>query len=79
MISLAVRSPKATDRCTSPAVSSSSVPSDADRAAREANSPALRAERSSSCGSIPRRRTRELAAPLSTRIGTAARVVNVRW
>ncbi len=69
MISPAVRGPKATERWTRCAVSESSVPSLAERPAREASSSEDRAERSSSCGSTPNARTSALAEPLSSLIG----------
>ena len=53
MISPAVREPNSTDRSISSAVSGSRVPTDAERAISEASSVELRAERSSSCGSMP--------------------------
>ena len=71
MISPAVRLPNSTERSISSAVSGSSVPSSAEREMREASSVDERAERSSSCGSIPSRRTIALAEPLSSRIGQA--------
>ena len=66
MISPAVRVPNSTDRSISSAVSTSRVPRSAERWMSEASSVELRAERSSSCGSMPRRRTNALAEPLST-------------
>ena len=69
MISPAVRVPNSTERSMSSAVSASRVPWSAERCTSEASSWELRAERSSSCGSMPRRRTIALAEPLSTRIG----------
>ena len=79
MISAAVRSPNVTEACTSPAVSGSSVPCEADRLTSDASSLEERAERSSSCGSMPRRRTITLAVPLSARIGPFMAAVNARW
>ena len=69
MISPAVRVPNSTERSISSAVSASRVPSSAERAINEASSVELRAERSSSCGSMPSRRTSALAAPLRKRMG----------
>ena len=69
MISPAVRVPNSTERSISSAVSGSRVPSSAEREISEASSVDDRAERSSSWGSIPSRRTIALAEPLSTRIG----------
>ena len=69
MISPAVRVPNSTERSISSAVSASSVPWSAERCTSEASSCELRAERSSSCGSMPSRRTIVLAEPLRTRIG----------
>ena len=79
MISPAVRAPNSTERSISSAVSASRVPTDAERAISEASSVELRAERSSSCGSMPSRRTNALAEPLSRRIGTRITAVNPRW
>ena len=79
MISPAVRVPNSTDRSISSAVSVSSVPCSADRCASDASSAELLADRSSSCGSSPRRRTSALAEPLSSRIGTRFTDVKVRW
>ena len=79
MISPAVRVPNSTDRSISSAVSASRVPSSADREISEASSVDDRAERSSSWGSIPRRRTIALAEPLSTRIGPRITAVKRRW
>ncbi len=82
MISPAEREPNSTDFSISSAVSGSRVPTDAERAISEASSVELRAERSSSCGSIPRRRTTALAEPLSTRMGpriTAVKPRMNRW
>ncbi len=79
MISPAVRVPNSTERSISSAVSASSVPSSAEREIREASSVDDRADRSSSWGSMPRRRTIALAEPLSTRIGPRMRAVNRRW
>ena len=70
MISPAVRVPNSTERSISSAVSTSSVPRSADRWTSEASSVELRADRSSSCGSMPSRRTTALAESLSSRIGT---------
>ena len=78
MISPAVRVPNSTDRSISSAVSASRVPTDADREMSETSSIELRADRSSSCGSSPRRRTTALAEPLSTRIGSRVAAVNAR-
>jgi hypothetical protein len=69
MISPAVREPNSTERSISSAVSASRVPWSAERWISEASSAELRAERSSSCGSMPSRRTTALAEPLSSRIG----------
>ena len=69
MISPAVRVPNSTERSISSAVSASRVPCSPECAIRLASSVELRADRSSSCGSIPSRRTKALAEPLSTRIG----------
>ena len=69
MISPAVRVPNSTLRSMSSAVSASRVPWSAERCTSEASSSELRAERSSSCGSMPSRRTSALAELLSTRIG----------
>ena len=79
MISPAVRLPNSTERSISSAVSGSRVPSSAEREIREASSVDERAERSSSCGSIPSRRTIALAEPLSSRIGSRITAVNMRW
>ena len=79
MISLAVRLPNSTERSISSAVSGSSVPESADREIREASSVEERADRSSSCGSMPSRRTIALADPLSRRIGSRMIAVNMRW
>ena len=79
MISPAVRVPNSTDRSISSAVSVSSVPCSAERWMSDASSAELLADRSSSCGSIPSRRTSALAEPLSTRIGTGFTEVKVRW
>ena len=79
MISPAVRVPNSTERSISSAVSGSRVPTEAERAISEASSVELRAERSSSCGSIPRRRTTALAEPLSSRMGTRIAAVKPRW
>ncbi len=78
MISPAVRVPNSTDRSISSAVSASRVPCSPECEMRLASSVELRADRSSSCGSIPRRRTMALALPLRMRIGRALAVVNVR-
>ena len=78
MISPAVRVPNSTERSTSSAVSASRVPWSADRCTSEASSCELRAERSSSCGSMPRRRTIALADPLSARMGPRVRAVKPR-
>ena len=78
MISPAVRVPNSTLRSISSAVSASRVPWTAERWTREASSSELRAERSSSWGSMPRRRTSALAEPLSTRIGHLLRAVKPR-
>ena len=78
MISPAVRVPNSTDRSTSSAVSGSRVPWSAERCTSEASSWELRADRSSSCGSMPRRRTIMLADPLSARIGPRVSAVNPR-
>jgi hypothetical protein len=69
MISPAVRDPNSTDRSISSAVSASRVPWSAERAISEASSVEERADRSSSCGSIPSARTIALAEPLRSRIG----------
>ena len=79
MISPAVRVPNSTDRSISSAVSASSVPSSADREISEASSVDDRADRSSSWGSIPRRRTIALADPLRTRMGPRITAVKRRW
>ncbi len=79
MISPAVRVPNSTERSISSAVSTSSVPRLAERWISDASSVELRAERSSSCGSMPRRRTNALAEPFSTLIGPRAIAVNARW
>ena len=79
MISPAVRVPNSTERSISSAVSTSRVPWSAERWIRLASSVELRAERSSSWGSIPSLRTSAFAEPLSTRIGHAAPAVNARW
>ena len=55
MISPAVRGPNSTERSISSAVSASRVPWSAERAISEASSVEERAERSSSCGSMPER------------------------
>ncbi len=57
----------------------SSVPCSADRCASDASSAELLADRSSSWGSSPSRRTSALAEPLSSRIGTRFTDVKVRW
>ena len=79
MISPAVRAPNSTDFSISSAVSTSRVPWSAEREIRLASSVDERAERSSSWGSMPRRRTTALAAPLSTLIGQALAKVKARW
>ncbi len=79
MISPAVRVPNSTDRSISSAVSTSRVPRSAERWMSEASSVELRADRSSSCGSTPRRRTAAFADPLSSRIGSRIAAVNPRW
>ena len=78
MISPAVRVPNSTERSTSSAVSASRVPWSAERCTSEASSCELRAERSSSCGSMPRRRTIALAEPLRARIGPLLSAVKPR-
>ena len=78
MISPAVRVPNSTLRSISSAVSASRVPWSAERWISEASSSELRAERSSSCGSMPSRRTNALAEPLSTRIGHLVTAVKPR-
>ena len=78
MISPAVRVPNSTERSISSAVSASRVPWSAERCTSEASSWELRAERSSSWGSMPRRRTIALAEPLSTRIGRLVSAVKPR-
>ena len=79
MISPAVRLPNSTDRSISSAVSGSRVPSSAEREISDASSVDDRAERSSSCGSMPSRRTIAFAEPLSSRIGRRITAVNIRW
>ena len=79
MISPAVRVPNSTERSISSAVSASSVPSSAEREIREASSVDERADRSSSCGSMPSRRTIALAEPLRIRIGRRITAVKMRW
>ena len=79
MISPAVREPNSTERSISSAVSASRVPWSAERWISEASSVELRAERSSSCGSMPSRRTKALAEPLSIRIGIRLTAVKPRW
>ena len=79
MISPAVRVPNSTDRSISSAVSTSRVPRVAERWMSEASSVELRADRSSSWGSMPSRRTNALAEPLRTRIGPRMTAVNPRW
>ena len=79
MISPAVRVPNSTERSISSAVSGSSVPSSADREISDASSVDDRAERSSSCGSMPSRRTIAFAEPFSTRIGPRITAVKIRW
>ena len=75
MISPAVRWPNSTDRSISSAVSASRVPWSAERAISDASSVDERADRSSSCGSMPRARTIALAEPLSSLIGQVFTVV----
>ena len=79
MISPAVRVPNSTERSISSAVSASRVPWSAERWTSEASSVELRAERSSSCGSTPSRRTSALAEPLSSRISQPLAAVKPRW
>ena len=64
MISCALRSPKASARCSSVAVPRSSVPCSAERRTSDVSSSAERAEASSSCGSTPIRRRIAFAVPL---------------
>ncbi len=71
MISCAVRSPNASERCSSAAVPRSSVPVSAERRTSEASSSAERADASSSCGSMPIRRRIAFAVSLRTRIDQA--------
>ena len=78
MISPAVRWPNSTERSISSAVSASRVPWSAERAISEASSVDERADRSSSCGSMPRARTMALAEPLSSLIGQVFTVVKKR-
>ena len=78
MISPVVRAPNSTDRSISSAVSGSRVPTSAEREISEASSVELRADRSSSCGSSPNRRTAALAEPLRNRIGYLLSAVNQR-
>ena len=78
MISPAVRSENATERCMSAAVAVSRVPWLAERPTSDTSSSGVRAERSSSCGSTPSRRTSALAEPLSSVIGPAIAAVKNR-
>ena len=78
MISPAVRVPNSTERSIAPRCPRSRVPTDAEREMSEASSVELRAERSSSWGSSPRRRTTALAEPLSSRMGIRMAAVNAR-
>ncbi len=77
--SAARRLPKATERFSSSAVPTSSVPRSADREASDASSEGLRAEASSSLGSIPMACRTRLAIPFSSRIRGPASAVKPRW
>jgi hypothetical protein len=66
-------------RWTSEAVSSARAPSSAERLTSTESSSALRAEPSSSCGSMPRARTTALALPLNSRMGRRRTELKMRW
>ncbi len=69
-------SPKRIDRVSSVSASGSRVPSSPDDRMRSSSSSRDRTEVSSSCGSMPRRRTVQLAAPLRKVIrGPSTRVI----
>ena len=72
MTSAAVFEPNASERSISPAVSEPNAPSAPARRTTDANSSGVRAERSSSTGSTPTRRSSWFAEPFST--ATSGRV-----
>ncbi len=78
MISCARRSPNASERSSSAAVPPSSVPCSAERRTSDESSSGERAEASSSCGSIPIRRSIAFAVPLKKRTITPATRVKPR-
>ena len=66
------------ERASSPAVVPSRVPCSADRITRLVSSCGVRAERSSSCGSIAKMRSTPLAVPLSAQMSGRNSVVDTR-
>ena len=78
MISSARRSPNASDRCSSVAVSGASVPCCAERPTSDISSSGERADASSSWGSMPIRRRIPFADSLKSAIAGRFTVVNPR-
>ncbi|CPZ79518.1 Uncharacterised protein [Mycobacteroides abscessus] len=76
MSSSAVRLPNRSDRSTNTAVVSSRAPLRAEVRTSDPNSCGERAERSSSAGSMPMRRSTQLAVPFSARIAKAKTAEN---
>jgi hypothetical protein len=76
--SAAVREPKSSERVSSAAVDSPSVPTCAERRTSAASSSGVLALDSSSCGSTPKACSTRFALPLSTRMSGPAPVVKAR-
>ena len=78
MTSAAVFALKLSERSISPAVSEPNAPCTPARRTTDANSSGVRAERSSSTGSTPTRRSSWFAVPFSTAISGRVTLVNTK-
>ncbi|COY36032.1 Uncharacterised protein [Mycobacterium tuberculosis] len=77
--SSAVRAPNCSERRISHAVASSSAPLRAELRTNDTSSCGVRAERSSSAGSMPSRRTIQFAAPFVRRMAGVSSSENSTW